>query len=222
MEVSWSLSAAPVWGAPSSSWGTVWGQVQDLPPGMLCRRSGVLLLPEVKEAGSRRTRGRAPWLGTRRADGWGVCLGRARPRRLQGKFSRQSEGWRPGREQPRCSWAGRGRQQKALERSGSLAAGKGAPLLGGVAAGGGGRSGGGLMAKYRQVRRRSCARRASHGVARNPDPARCVRFPGRPGGWLREGRAHSCLDPAFGAPSPTPSARPAMSRTGGTIALRLQ
>lgn len=85
--------------------------------------------------------------GCEAADAWGVRLGRAGPRRLRGKFSRQREGWRPGREQPRCSWAGPGRQRKAPERSDSLAAGKGAPPLGGVAAGGGGRSGGGLMAK---------------------------------------------------------------------------
>lgn len=130
-------------GIPEPIVGNCAGPSSRSPSGMPCRRGGALLLREVREARSRRTGVRAG----RRAGAWGVCLGRARPRRLQGKLSRQSEGWRPARAQPRCSWAGPGRQQKAPERSDSQAAGKGAPLLGGVAAGGGGRSGGGLMAK---------------------------------------------------------------------------
>lgn len=130
-------------GIPEPIVGNCAGPSSRSPSGMPCRRGGALLLREVGEARSRRTGVRAG----RRAGAWGVCLRRARPRRLQGKLSRQSEGWRPARAQPRCSWAGPGRQQKAPERSDSQAAGKGAPLLGGVAAGGGGRSGGGLMAK---------------------------------------------------------------------------
>lgn len=130
-------------GIPEPIVGNCAGPSSRSPSGMPCRRGGALLLREVREARSRRTGVRAG----RRAGAWGVCLGRARPRRLQGKLSRQSGGWRPARAQPRCSWAGPGRQQKAPERSDSQAAGKGAPLLGGVAAGGGGRSGGGLMAK---------------------------------------------------------------------------
>lgn len=48
--------------------------------------------------------------GRRRGGGAGLCPGRAG---LQGKFS----WWRPGREQPRCSWPGPGRLQKAPELS---------------------------------------------------------------------------------------------------------
>lgn len=175
------------------------GQVQGLPPSMPCRCGGVLIVPEVQR--NRESKdlpaGRESSARARRAAGGrvGVRPGSARPRRLRGKFSTLREGWRPGREQPRCSWAGPGRLQKALERSRGPEAGKGAPLLGGVSAGGGGRSGGGLMAKCRQVRRRNRALRPSYGALWSSDPARCVRLPGRPGGWLGEGGTHSCLDP---------------------------
>lgn len=52
------------------------------------------------------------------AGGRGVFPGRARPRRLRGKFSWPREGWCPGREQPRCIRVRLRRLQNALKRSG--------------------------------------------------------------------------------------------------------
>lgn len=163
-----------------------------------------------REAGSRTTRGPAPGLGARRAGGpVGGCPGCARPRRPRGKFSPRLEGWLPRREQSRCGWAGPWRRQKAGESSGGRAASKGAPLLGGVSAGGGGRSGGGLTASADRSARgaapgpaglASCAGSVSRG-AREAGPGRAGRIPAR--------------TLALGAPSPTPSLRPAVSRTGG-------
>lgn len=58
-----------------------------------------------------------------RRPGWqsggrvGVCPGRARPRGLRGKFFGRRWGWRPGRKQPRCSWAQPRCLRKALAGS---------------------------------------------------------------------------------------------------------
>nr|XP_021522790.1 uncharacterized protein LOC105729406 [Aotus nancymaae] len=85
-EVSSSRGVAPVREPLSSSRVAECNQVQALPPGMPAAAAERCCFRTFSQAGRRGPAGRGatPQLGTRQE---GVCPGRARPRRLRGKFS---------------------------------------------------------------------------------------------------------------------------------------
>lgn len=219
-QVSSWRGAAAVWGPGSSSWGAARGQVRARSPRAPCCGGGGGLLREIRASGEseglrarRRAEQREPELGTRRrADGgvpWARGRGGSRETSLGG-----ARGGAPGRSSPGAAGLGPGAAESPGAERGPRGR-EGAPLPGGVPAEGGRRSGGGRKARCGQVRTGARALHTGRPAVPSPGPACCVRFPGRPEAGSRKAGRSCARTPAFGAPSPTPSARRAVSRTGG-------
>lgn len=138
VEVRSSRGTAAVWGSPRFM---RWPACATLPPRPPAGPAGAAPPGDaekraVGKTGERRSRRPGRERGRRAG---GCAQGRARPRRLPGKLSRRCRGWRPGRERPRCSWAGPGeRLREPGSQAGTQWPRRGHPFWGGVSAGDGG------------------------------------------------------------------------------------